>query len=628
MPRARESRARTFDVWPGFVDALTQLLMVIIFVVLVFTVSQFYLGFTLEGRDAALTRLNRQVAEIADLLALERQANSDLRSDVSRLTSALDTANRSRESLAGQLTALLTERDALEESLGRRTAERDDLVRSLTGTRVEADNAASRLAIAEAARAQLDAALALANRTVTADRETIETQLRDLARLARDLDALRTVRTELERQVANLSTTLSQTAERAAGLEESVAAGQAALADADRRYARLSERAAGAEEAYVNTRAELAESDRQRAAAERRAAGLEETVTAGRAALAESERGRTAAAGTAAERAKTIDELRAELARLDRQARELASAVAERDARIRALTATVGERDAALAERATAARAQEQAAGALRDRTKELEARLANERERTLLAQRTIENDAVRLRALLERAETADKTLAEEQRVHGQAKGTIQALLGQVDDLKRELEKLNAALEASEIKAKAQNVQIVDLGSRLNQALASRVQELTRYRSEFFGRLRTLLGDRPDIEIVGDRFVFPAEVLFPVGSPELEESGKERIARLAKSLKEIAATIPSELNWILRVDGHTDRTTVRSQFYKSNWELSQARALTVVRFLIEQGIPPDRLAATGFGEFQPLDRANNEAAYAKNRRIEIKLTER
>lgn len=265
---------------------------------------------------------------------------------------------------------------------------------------------------------------------------------------------------------------------------------------------------------------------------------------------------------------------------------------------------------------------------ALRDRTKELEARLASAAERTLLAQRTIEENAVRLRALFQQAERSERELDSERATSAAQRDELRALNAQLEGLKTELARLNQVLDASEAKNREQQVQIVDLGSRLNQALASKVEELSRYRSEFFGRMRALLADRPDVEIVGDRFVFPAEVLFAVGSPDLNEAGKARMADLAKTLKEIAATIPPDLPWILRVDGHTDRTRVRSPIFRNNWDLSAARAINVVQFLIEQGIPPHRLAATGFGEFQPIDPANTDAAYARNRRIEMKLTER
>lgn len=204
---------------------------------------------------------------------------------------------------------------------------------------------------------------------------------------------------------------------------------------------------------------------------------------------------------------------------------------------------------------------------------------------------------------------------------------TIDQLNQQLLALRQQLAAIAAALDASEAKNKDQQVQIVDLGRRLNQALASKVEELARFRSEFFGRLREVLGDRPDIRVVGDRFVFQSEVLFAPGSADLSEDAKKQLAPVAAALKEIAAKIPKDINWVLRVDGHTDKRPISTPQFPSNWELSTVRAISVVRFLIDQGIPPNRLAAAGFGEYQPVDPHDTDDAYRRNRRIEMKLTE-
>ena len=184
-------------------------------------------------------------------------------------------------------------------------------------------------------------------------------------------------------------------------------------------------------------------------------------------------------------------------------------------------------------------------------------------------------------------------------------------------------------LDASEKRDKESQGRIADLGQRLNVALAQRVQELSRYRSEFFGRLRTILGNRPDIRIVGDRFVFQSEVFFDTGQAQLLPEGRAELDKLAAALTELDKQIPSEIAWVLRVDGHTDvRPITNSPLFKSNWELSSARAISVVQYLISLGVPAQRLVAAGFAEFQPLDTGNTEEAYKRNRRIELKLTER
>lgn len=215
-----------------------------------------------------------------------------------------------------------------------------------------------------------------------------------------------------------------------------------------------------------------------------------------------------------------------------------------------------------------------------------------------------------------------------EKAAHGQASAQIVLLNQQLAALRQQLAQLNAALAASEQKDKDQQAQIVDLGKRLNVALAGKVAELARYRSEFFGKLREVLGNRPDIRIVGDRFVFQSEVLFDSGSDQLGVTGRQQLARLAATLVDISRRFPPDLNWILRVDGHTDAVPIHNVKFATNWELSSARATAVVKFLIQQGIPPERLAATGFGEFQPLEAGDAPDVRARNRRIELKLDQR
>ncbi len=208
------------------------------------------------------------------------------------------------------------------------------------------------------------------------------------------------------------------------------------------------------------------------------------------------------------------------------------------------------------------------------------------------------------------------------------ADNRITALSRQLTELNRQLGVVESLLDTSESRIQEQQGTIASLGARLEQALIDRVEELSQYRSEFFGRLRKVLGDRPEVRIVGDRFVFQSELLFASGSAWLGKDGTEQLVALAETLREVAATIPPEIDWILRVDGHTDKVPVgANSAFRSNWELSTARAISVVEFLIRQGIPPERLAATGFGEFQPLDRRDDEIAYRRNRRIEFKLTE-
>ncbi|MEE8549138.1 MAG: peptidoglycan -binding protein [Alphaproteobacteria bacterium] len=449
---ARRSRGSP-NIWPGFVDALAALLMVIIFLLTVFMLSQFFLNELLSGRDEALARLERQISELSDLLSLERQASTDLRLSIAQLSDQLQSSTAERDAMSTQLAELAAVRDAL----------------------------AARAEKSEADAARVGAQLEDAFKVISADKEKIKIQLAELESLRRDILALRTVRKDLEAKVGKLAANLQTT-----------------------------------------------------------------------------------------------------------------------------------ERDLTVA----------------RDRSKALEARLASEQERTTLAQREIEKRDIRLSELLMRVDESETALADERELGATQRSRIALLARQIAALRKQLQRIGALLEASETRTAKQQVQIADLGRRLNLALAARVEELSKYRSEFFGRLREVLGDHPGIRVVGDRFVFQSEVLFASGSAELNPKGEAQIAQLATTLTEIGKKIPKDINWILRVDGHTDRVPIQTAAFPSNWELSTARAISVVKFLVNHGVPTDRLAATGFGEHQPLDPRQNKAGYSRNRRIELKLTQR
>jgi chemotaxis protein MotB len=218
--------------------------------------------------------------------------------------------------------------------------------------------------------------------------------------------------------------------------------------------------------------------------------------------------------------------------------------------------------------------------------------------------------------------------LEAERRLTTRALAQVEVLNQQIAALRRQLAALESALEASESKDKESQARIADLGQRLNVALAQRVQELSRYRSDFFGRLRAILGNRPDVRIVGDRFVFQSEVFFDTGQAVLRPEGRAELDKLASALTELDKQIPNEIAWVLRVDGHTDIRPTTGATFRTNWDLSAARAISVVQYLIGRGVSPQRLVAAGFGEFQPIDPDRTEEAFSRNRRIELKLTER
>lgn len=399
---ARSNRhARQIEAWPGYVDVLSTLLMVIVFVLMIFVIGQLFLSQALSGRDEALAKLNRQIAELADILALSQKNATELQGQVDQLSGALTKSTAERDELKNQLVVVMGERDALQAQIGDLQARQSKFDEQL----------AAQNALTEEAKKKLEEAY----KSIEADQGKINALLTDIA-------ALQSLRDELMKKLGD----------------------------------------------------------------------------------------------------------------------------------------------------------------------KEVEA----------------------------------------EEITSEAQKRVELLNQQILALRQQLSDIAAALEISEAKAKEQEVQIAELGKKLNTALASKVQELARYRSEFFGRLREVLGNRQDIQIVGDRFVFQSEVLFDSGSAEIGAAGQDQLDVLATTLILLAPEIPADLDWVLRIDGHTDARPISSREFPSNWELSTARAVAVLKYLESRGIPAERLAAAGFAEFRPLDSGTSEEAYRRNRRIEIKFDQR
>ncbi len=343
---------------------------------------------------------------------------------------------------------------------------------------------------------------------------------------------------------------------------------------------------------------------------------------------------------TLSSRDKQLDQVNQELAKLTDMLsleRSHAAALSASIAQLNQQIAIGNDVRAALAQRLTVAQGQQaQAAKAQQDLAAQLAA--ANSRaaaaglevadatqERASLAARLDASQAQLAEANKARDQLAAQA-AEDKTFSDSARAQIALLNQQVEQLRAQIAAVARALDLAEAAGRDKDVQIANLGQKLNAALAAKVEELQQYRSEFFGRLRQVLANRPGISIVGDRFVFQSEVLFPVGSAELTDAGVAQINTLADTVKQIMPEIPANIHWILQVNGHTDRQPIKGGRFATNWELSAARAITVVKLLIADGVPPEHLAATGFSDYQPLDSADTPEAYAKNRRIELRLT--
>ncbi|MFZ4410012.1 MAG: peptidoglycan -binding protein [Paracraurococcus sp.] len=526
------------DAWPGYVDALSTLLMVIIFVLLVFVLAQGFLSVALSSRDRALDRLNAQVAELAEMLALERGQASELRSALARTAEELRAAANARDSLSAQLRETREARDRLGGERDAAQAERERLAARLADLELAGRGGAERLA-------SLEAQLAEALRRAESVGGDVAQTVRRLTDTGRSLAAEQAARQRSEARVAELDKQLGES--------------RGATETARRELATLTRQ-------LQDAQAQLADTQRQLAAMRTEMAALDRQVTVGRA---------------------TIEARLADIARLGEQ--------------LRGLTALREQLE-------------RQAQEALKRAGDEARARGVAEASGAAEAER---------RQAAERAGTEQTRLAES------ARAQVALLTRQIEELRSQLGRLTAALDVAEASGRDKDAQILALGTRLNAALAARVEELQRYRSDFFGRLRDVLGDRADVRIVGDRFVFQSEVLFPPASADLSAPGQQQIREIARVLQEIAARIPGDVNWLLRVDGHADRLPIRGGGrYATNWELSAARAIAVAQLLMAEGLPPNRVAATAFGDNQPLDAAETPEAYARNRRIELRLTDR
>jgi chemotaxis protein MotB len=630
------------DAWPGYVDALSTLLMVIIFVLLVFVLAQGFLSVAVSSRDRALDRLNRQVAELAEMLALERGQAEELRGGLARATddaaaaaTARDAAQRSAATLREERDRMLAERDglraerdrmaarladiglagrgneervaALERQLGEALARAEAaggdaarVARDLTEARrglAEAERRrgeverqagamAAELATARADLARLRAEALALDQQMRADRATVEARQADVARLAREVEALSARRDEAERQASAALARAGAEERLRLAAEQSAAQAAAATAEVERRRAAL----AASEQAAL-TRA--TEAERARIAAE----------------AASAEAARLRAAREAEARAAVARALEAESARAAAEA-ATARATAEAAEAARRRSEAEGAA-AAAASRAGAAGAEAEAAAR---RAAAAESAAAEAAQRSGFAE--------------EQRRLAEAQAAEQLRLAESARAQVALLSRQIDALRADLARLAAALDLAQGEREAQEATIAQLGQRLNAALAQRVEELQRYRSDFFGRLRQVLGERPEVRIVGDRFVFQGEVLFAPASADLSEEGRRQVRDLARVLLEVTPQIPAEIAWVVRVDGHADRSPLRGGRFASNWELAAARAIAVAQLLISEGLPANRVAATSFGDTQPIDPGEGPAAFARNRRIELRLTDR
>ncbi len=567
------------SVWPGFVDAMTGLLMVLTFVLTIFMVVQFVLRETISGQEDELTALSDEVAALASALGLEERENSRLQARLGALNTTLSQAEDDLTQAQSLIASLTSERDRQAIALDQAQTRITDFEAQVAALMADQERALGNIEALESQREQLLSQQEALNLALAQSREEIDAQA-EAARLA----AAR--REALEALVADLEKSGEDRAAQIADLEQRLS---------DEEAAKLAEAAAA-----DNLRKRLQSADTELTAmtlaleAQRKEA--EETLTL----LA-------AAQAAKAELERQFGELNQEELEAQLQAALEARTEAETDAETQRSLANEREallalaRETIAAEKAISAKAQRQTAllnqqiAALRGQLGSLQGLLDDYKERNEAADIRIQTLGQDLNAALARAASEERKRR----------------------LLEEAERKRLEAEAEELAGQ-------------NEQLAAQAEDLQRYRSEFFGRLREVLGDQEGVRIEGDRFVFSSEVLFDTGSADLSPEGQLEVAKVANILSRIATEIPPEINWVIRVDGHTDNIPLAgSGRYRDNWELSQGRALSVVRYMVDGlNFPPNRLTANGFGEFQPINTADTPEARAQNRRIELKLTEK
>ena len=716
------------SIWPGFVDAMTGLLLVLMFVLTIFMVIQFVLRETIAGQKTELTTLGVEIAAIADALGLEKQRVKSLEGELGELTATLASTQNEVETQSNLIARLTRERDAqtaaLEQATSQITAfeaqvagllalqQQNELsISTLQSEKADLLSEQDRLSLALAtARSEIDVATEEARRKA-AERDALNALIQSLQKQGAD-NAVQ-IATQ-QQKIDDLSTQISQAENdrllSAAAAEElrkrlenadaELTAMTLALEEQRKKAEETLTLLAAAEAAKTNVETQLADAlitlnaqktdqqtliDDLRSQNENQAEQAKQAQIALAASLARQQELETRLAeiqtsldetrGQDREKAQQLNDVQTQLVNallkldeqkqttqilsdqkelIERQFAELQSALSAQDDLSGSLQNLEAKLAAALAEKLSAQNdfetTQQQLKSALAAKLASdqlAETRLTEAAEREVLLQAAREE-------LAQKSQFADQTTEELLKAERQT-----ALLNQqVGELRKQVEQLQGLLDVSEAADVDNKTQLQNLGQRLNAALAraateerkrrtleeaerkrleeernklaSQAEDLAKYKSEFFGRMRAILAGQDGVKIVGDRFVFSSEVLFDPGQADLQSAGRVEIQKVATILESVMDEIPDNIDWVIRVDGHTDNIALSGQGqFKDNWELSQARALSVVRYMVTGlGFPPDRLAANGFGEFQPVNDANTESARAQNRRIEIKLTER
>ena len=619
------------NIWPGFVDVLATLLIVIIFILMVFTVSQIYLSDAISGRDKALENLRSQINELSKILVIESKEKQEALKDLSQTQTQLQSEQALTQELesqmaedqetiskqdiniallSGQIENLLVELKIVAKALetyegieitSLETKGLGERINKALATRIDQLNAMNeKLLLSQSETARQLQIVEQLNIKLTLNEQKLESKIQELNRLnnnlfaineslglddadiVEQLEAIKQKNSELAFANDQLELSKNKISEQLKTMEElnkKLVLNEAELQNQVEQYQKLTDELIALNEnldikdkALIDQLGSIKNKNTELAL-------LNENLI---------------------KKDNTIFDLRGKILELN----NILSLSDEIQITQRAEIASLSEKNLVLEEEKIQSLNQKTEIQSLNQRIIVLE----NEKQQLI--------------------ESSNKEILEAQMRASITKEQVTSLSNEIDILKNEINILNSALEASEQNVLTKELKIEVLGERLNKALTSKVFELQKYRSEFFGRLQDLLGKRDDIKIVGDRFIFESELLFDSGSATLQSAGKEKLKQIGLTLQETTNSIPKDIDWIIQVEGHTDKNPINTPKFPSNWELSTARANTVLKLLLELGFKPQHLSAAGYGEFYPISQGETVMDFQQNRRIELKLTSR
>ena len=582
----RNRLADTTNIWPGFVDVLATLLIVIIFVLMVFTVSQIYLSDAISGRDKALQDLRTQINELSKILVIETKDKEEALSTLSETEKKLEDTELNLQS-----EQLLSEQ--LQTDVAKKRSEIFVQEQNIIALSEQISSLLKELRIvANALETYEGQEITLLETEGLGERinKALATRIDQLKILNQELDNANFKLLESEKSLKSTIAELNEKNENLMAINESLGLEEGGIEEQLLAIKNKNEKLLSLNDELEKTNIELSLRDEE---LQSQISQYQELMND----LLEINDSLGLKDASLNEQLDAIRFKNEELARLNKD-------LIQKDSTIFNLRGKISELNNVLSLSEDKQKQQLEKLELLQSQIVSLEQENQTQKETSL---EEIKNMEIQ----------ASKTLEQ-----------VEILSNQIDTLQKEIALLNDALEASESQALIKDLEIEVLGEKLNKALTSKVFELQKYRSEFFGKLQSILGDRKDIKIVGDRFIFESELLFDSASADLQLSGKEKLSEIGLTLKETTNDIPSDIDWIIMVEGHTDKKPIQTIRYPSNWELSSARANTVLKLLLDLGFPPNRLASAGYGEFYPISDGETESDLQQNRRIELKLTSR